>query len=180
MLVASQDARFTASVSYAYDPLPNIPQYIQPKVLPFPPHASELNATIQTNTIRLQPQAAGLPYRSSFDYVRATKHWKANLNETMKVLKLLATDSSTLDVKVGKGITLARLAEKELRPGLENGMVVATTHMFPSGNDRRIRIIATLMIMCLVFDGKYKLPSKSYACYTYKTQIRLKRARALR
>lgn len=154
LLVAPQDDVFAASVAYAYDPVPNIPQHIRPTPLSFPQHASRLNQIVQTNTIRLRPQAAGLPYRSSFDYVRATKHWRANLNETTKVLGLLATDTSTVDVEVGKGITLEKLAKKELRPGLENRMVIATSHMFPSGDERRIRIIATLMIMYFIFDGK--------------------------
>jgi hypothetical protein len=152
-LVAAQDVQFTAQVAYAYDPVPQIPQYIQPSLLSFPQYASKLNPIIQTNTIRLWPQAAGLPYRSSFDYVRATKHWRANLDETIKVLELIASDTSTVDVEVGKGITLERLAKKELRSGLENRMVIATSHMFPSGDERRIKIIATLMIMYFVFDG---------------------------
>ncbi|KAJ6197248.1 isoprenoid synthase domain-containing protein [Bipolaris maydis] len=152
LLVAPRDHVYAAAVGYAYDPVPNIPQYIRPKYASFPQHASMPNAHIQNNTIRLRPQAAGLPYRSSFDYVRAAKHWKANLEETIKVLELLATDTSTVDVEVGNGITLAKLAKKELRPGLENRMVIATSHMFPSGDERRIRIIATLMIMYFVFD----------------------------
>ncbi|KAJ5051262.1 isoprenoid synthase domain-containing protein [Bipolaris maydis] len=154
LLVAPRDHVYAAAVGYAYDPVPNIPQYIRPKYASFPQHASMPNAHIQNNTIRLRPQAAGLPYRSSFDYVRAAKHWKANLEETIKVLELLATDTSTVDVEVGNGITLAKLAKKELRPGLENRMVIATSHMFPSGDERRIRIIATLMIMYFVFDDK--------------------------
>ncbi|KAF2228525.1 hypothetical protein EV356DRAFT_562544 [Viridothelium virens] len=153
LLVAPQDDVFAASVAYAYDPVPNVPQYIRPTLLSFPQHASRVNHIIRSNSIHLRPHAAGLPYRSSLDYVRATKHWRANLDETTKVLELLATDASTVDVEVGQGITLAKLAKKELRPGLENRMVVATSHMFPSGDERRIRIIATLMIMYFVFDG---------------------------
>ena len=156
LLAATQDLRFMAAVGYAYDPVPCVPHYIRPSTLAFPQHASKVNDVICSNTIRLKPHVAGLPYRSSFDYVRATKHWRANLDETIKVLKPIAADTSTVDVEVGMGITLAKLAQMELRPGLENRMVIATSHMFPSGDERRIRIIAVLMIMYFVFDGKFE------------------------
>ena len=159
-LVAPQDDVFAASVVYAYDPVPKVPQYIRPKLLAFPQNASRTNQIIRSNTIRLRPHAAGLPFRSSLDYVRATKHWKANLDETIKVLELLASDTSVIDVEVGPGITLAKLAKKELRPGLENRMVVATSHMFPSGDERRIRIIARSKSAIKMQPNMKKIKSK--------------------
>lgn len=162
-LAAPRDLPHIAPVGYAYDPAPNIPHYLRPSPLTFPQLADKPNDCIQNNTIRLLPQEAGLPYRSSFNLVRQSKFWKANLDETIKVLELIAQDNTTADVEVGNGITLARLAKKELRPGIEHRMVVATSHMFSSADERRIRMIATLMIMYFVFDGKiYLIQSSAY------------------
>lgn len=67
---------------------------------------------------------------------------------------MIAEDDSTTDVEMSNGLTLAELARKQLLPGLEHRMVIATTFMFPSASERRVRIIATLMIMYFIFDGK--------------------------
>ncbi|MEU7054392.1 hypothetical protein, partial [Streptomyces eurythermus] len=71
------------------------------------------------------------------------------------VLQKIMVEHSAQDIPVGKtGITLEKLAKHELRPGIADRMTVATTYMFPAGDEKRTRIIATLMIAYFIFDGR--------------------------
>ncbi|KAG4429207.1 hypothetical protein IFR05_015310 [Cadophora sp. M221] len=153
-IVAPVDLPYYFSIGYAYDPVPEPPSYISNSPLVFPRCVSKPCSHISDNTIQVNPHAAGLPYRSGFNLIRGSRHWKANLDETVKVLEMIAEDNSTTDVEMSNGLTLAELAKKQLLPGLEHRMVIATTFMFPSASERRVRIIATLMIMYFIFDGK--------------------------
>jgi hypothetical protein len=153
-LVAPEDVPYISPIGYAYDPVPEAPYNIDVVPLSFPRLASKDCEHISQNTVRLYPREAGLPYRSRFDLVRGNKFWKANLDETRTVLRMIAEHNSTTEVELGNGLTLAQIAKKQLGPGLEHRMVIATSYMFPGANERRVRIIAVLMIMYFVFDGK--------------------------
>ena len=152
-LAVPSDLSYLPTIKYAYNPLPALPLRIKEAPFLLISGAMAVNQHSLRNSIRLDPFSAGLPYCSSIDYVRANKYWKTNLNETMKLLEMLAADDSASDIEVDHGITLAELAKKALRPGREHQMVLATQYMFPSADEQRIRQIAALMIVYFVFDG---------------------------
>lgn len=152
-LASASELKSLPPLDFAYDPL----KYVQPNVtkpLPIQPSGlNEKNEFLAINAIKLDPIAAGLPFRSSVDHVYVSKHWDSNRAETLKLLELLASDKSASDIAVEHGITLAKLAKKALRPGLEHQMALAAVFMYPGANSRRIRLIAALMILYFVFDG---------------------------
>ena len=152
-LATPSDLSYLPTVQYAYNPLPALPLYIKPIPLPLTSGAMAVNQYSSHNSICLDPFSAGLPYYSSIDHVRASKYWKTNLNESIKLLEILAVDNSATDIEVGHGVTLTKLAKRALRPGREHQMVLATQYMFPSADEQRIKLIAALMIIYFVFDG---------------------------
>ena len=152
-LAVPSDLSYLPRIKYAYNPLPALPlTIIQPR-LRLISGATAVNQYSSRNSISLDPFSAGLPYCSSIDHVRASKYWKANLNETTKLLEMLAVENPPSDIEVDHGITLSKLAKKALLPGFEYQMVLATQYMFPSADEQRIRQIAALMIIYFVFDG---------------------------
>ncbi|KAF7513032.1 hypothetical protein GJ744_011298 [Endocarpon pusillum] len=160
-LAAPCDLANITPIQYAYDPVPDASRYLDPKLSKFPSVAKKSNLSISRNTTLLHPLEAGLPYRSSLDGVRESRHWRSNLIATVKVLNLLAADNNAADIEVDHGLTVGKLAKKELRPGLESRVVLATPYMFPSADERRIEMIAVLMILYFVFDDKVEETSDS-------------------
>lgn len=143
-------------IRYAYDPVPIIPPYLNSSPsITLTANSNDVHSCLRQNSCQLYPKAANLPYRSSLPLIRCNRHWQAVLNESKTVLQLLAHDQSASDVEVGHGITLARLAKKELKPDIEHRIVLATIYMFPAGDEKKIRAIAALMIIYFIFDGQY-------------------------
>ncbi|KAG8528869.1 uncharacterized protein KY384_006558 [Bacidia gigantensis] len=153
-LAASSDFASLPAIAYAYDPLPAQRAQLPCPLLSFPDQAALADEHTSLNSIRLDPIAAGLQYRSSIDHVRASKHFTANFDETLNLIRMLAEDDSASDVEAQHGITLAKLAKKAIRPGLEHQMVLAAHYMFPGADEQRIAQIAALTIMYFVFDDK--------------------------
>ncbi|KAF7882676.1 uncharacterized protein EAF02_006039 [Botrytis sinoallii] len=149
-----KDLPYISPIEYVYDPVPEALHRLT-NLLPLSfPHYASANCEYTTrNSVRVNPRAAGLPYRSRFELIRGNKHWKANLDETRKMLELIAVDSSSTSMEMRNGFTLAGLAKKELRPGLEHRVVLATSYMYPNANERRARIIAAVMLMLFIFDA---------------------------
>ena len=140
-------------IKYLYDPLPALPIQCNHHLYKLPSEVTSYNGHFNSNSIPLNPVSAGLPYRSSLDHVRASKFWESNLSEAVRLLQMLAVDSSAFDIEVDHGTTVAKLAKKALRPGLEHQMVLATHYMFPGADQQRIKQISALMIIYFVFDG---------------------------
>ena len=150
-LASSSDLAVLPKIEYAYDPLPT-----QPRSTPTPlPNSTSIDRHTSRNSVLLDPLAAGLPYRSTLDCVRASKHWTANLSETVELLDLLAEDDSAADIEVRNGITLTKLAKRALKPGKEQQMTLATHYMFPGADEERIKQIAALTVLYFVFDGMW-------------------------
>ena len=161
LAIHSESTRLPA-IDYAYDPLPALPAPIKHHLRRLPSGATTENIPLSLNSVQLDPLLAGLPYRCSIDHVRASKFWESNLGETVNLLRLLAADDSASDIEVDHGITVAKLAKKALRPGLEHQMVLATHYMFPGADENRIKQIAALMILYFVFDGSFPIFSNSW------------------
>ena len=154
-LASPENLPHVTPVVFAYDPVPSAPSYLNPPLEWFPNRASRPNRHTWENAIDLYPLDSGLPYRSSLGTVRESRSWRSNLIATVKLLELFAADKSAGDMEVGQGITVAKLSRKELMPGLEHRMVLATPYMYPSASDKRIALIAVLMIVYFVFDGEW-------------------------
>lgn len=152
-LAEPSDAVYLPVIEYAYDPLPALPAHLKKRLLRLPSGATAKNSFLSLNSVHLDPLSAGLPYRCSIDHVYASKFWEANLGETMTLLNMLAVDDSASDIEVDHGITVAKLARKALRPGVEHRMVLATHYMFPYADELRIKQISALMLIYFVFDG---------------------------
>ena len=154
MLYKPADSVKCCPITYVYDPVPNVPLFIRPRITRNVSSASRPNSAIDLNSCELDAESACLPYRSNLYHFRASRYRDAILKETKNLLNLLANDPNSLDVEVGQGITLARLAEKELRPGIEDRMALATTYMFPGADEQKIRDITCLIILYFIFDGQ--------------------------
>lgn len=155
IVFSTEDLKFINPIRYAYDPVVAAPSYLNPVPLSFPLKASKPCPQLRKNSVRVHPLRGGLPYRSSLNHVRSCKHFAANILESTELLEKIMTERSAADVPVGAaGITLGKLAKHELRPGIADRMSLAATYMFPAADEKRIRIIAVLMIMYFIFDGQ--------------------------
>ncbi|KID81896.1 BcSTC4, sesquiterpene cyclase [Metarhizium guizhouense ARSEF 977] len=153
-----EDLKYLSPIRYAYDPVSVEISYLEHALLRLQSRASQPCPYLHQNSVRLHPARAGLPYRSSLDCVRGCKHFAVAIDESKDLLKKIMMENSAADIPVGDAkVTLTKLAEHELRPGLEDRMMLATSYMFPAANERRLRIIAVLMIMYFIFDGKSAL-----------------------
>ena len=172
-LADAENLPLTSPVLYAHDPVPKYPNYLAPvraNGIRVPNSPSQDG--LRSNGLRLYPLAAKLPYRCTLDAAHESRYWRQSLNASTKLLELLARDQSTGDIVVGNGITLAGLAQKELRPGLEYRFNKATTYMYPFANEERIKLLAAMMVMQFVFDGKTnRSPSPVHLSYLYAEVI---------
>ena len=153
-LAASKDLVHVSQIRYAHDPLSKIPLYLTSLPYEFPADKLDQGVAMLQNAIRLFPQEARLPYRSTIAATYENRFWQASLGASIQMLQLIAADHSASDIEVDNGVTLARLAAKELRPGTEDRFNRATTYMYPFGNKERTELLAAMMVMQFLFDGQ--------------------------
>ena len=154
-LAVSLDEKHEISpVEYAHDPVPNTPAYVAVSDFPFPKSAFEANNRHQSFAIRLQPRLSCLPYRCSLDATYENRFWKSGLESSCILLQLLAADRSATDIVVGNDITMAKLAQKESRHGMEHRFCKAATYMYPFSDEERMRLLSSSMVMMFLFDGR--------------------------
>ena len=172
-LADAENLPLISPVLYAHDPVPKYPNYLAPvRANGIRVPNSPSKDGLRSNGLRLYPLAAKLPYRCTLDAAHESRYWRQSLNASTKLLELLARDQSTGDIVVGNGITLAGLAQKELRPGLEYRFNKATTYMYPFASEERIKLLAAMMVMQFVFDGKTnRSPSSVHLSYLYAEVI---------
>lgn len=146
-LTAAPQKQENSVVEYAHDPVPNVPTYLSVSGSPFPRTALEANHRHPSVAIRLQPRSAGLPYRCSLDATYENRFWRSGLESSRLLLQLLAADRSATDIVVGNGFTMATLAQKELRPGMEHRFCKAASYMYPFSDEERMRLLSASMVM---------------------------------
>lgn len=144
-------------VEYAHDPVPNIPAYLSVSDSPFPRSDLEASYHHPSVAIRLHPRSAGLPYRCSLDATYENRFWRSGLESSRLLLQLLAADRSVTDIVVGDGITMATLAQKTLKPGMEHRFCKAATYMYPFSDEERMKLLSASMVMMFLFDGRVAL-----------------------
>ena len=69
-------------------------------------------------------------------------------------VQLLADDHSATEIKVRKGITMSKIAQRELRPELEHRFCKTTSYMYSFADENRMKLLAASMVMMFLFDGK--------------------------
>ena len=153
-LAALPDLYSISQVRFAHDPVPHLPLYVNSKDISFPKNALSRSRQFKDNGIRLRPREAALPYRSTLDAVHESRFWKEGLEVSFELLQLLADDHSATEIKLGKGLTMSKLAQRELRPEFEHRFCKATSYMYPFADENRSRLLAASMVMLFLFDGK--------------------------
>lgn len=159
-LAAVQDSSDISQIKFAHDPVPNLPSYLDAKDVPFPKVVDKATRRFQRHGLRMQPREAKLPYRSTLDAANESRFWRQALEGSRMLLQLLADDHSTTDIMVGRGVTMAKLAQRELRPEFEHRFCKATSYMYPFADEERTKLLAASMVMMFLFDGR-RLPYPS-------------------
>ena len=152
-LTAAPQKQENSAVEYAHDPVPNVPTYLSVSGSPFPRTALGANHRHPGVAIRLQPRFAGLPYRCSLDATYENRFWRSGLESSRLLLQLLAADRSGTDIVVGNGVTMATLAQRTIRPGMEHRFCKAASYMYPFSDEERMRLLSASMVMMFLFDG---------------------------
>ena len=153
-LAATPDLGNISRVEYAHDPVPKPPSFFVVEDVPFPRRDCQISHLHQRYAIRLRPRDTDLPYRSTLDATHESRFWKSGLKASKALLRLFADDRSITDIVVGKGVTMARLAQRELRPGFEHRFCKATSYMYPFCDEERTKLLASSMVMMFLFDGE--------------------------
>lgn len=156
-LTEPQDLQNVSPVEYAHDPVPNLTSYLVVPDDKLPPRWSVQGNVLRTSAIRLYPRASRLPYRCTLNGTFESRFWRSGLEASTKLLQMLAADQSASDFVVGNGVTMAKLAQKELRPGLEHRFCKASTYMYPFASEERTRLLASSMVMMFLFDGMFPI-----------------------
>ena len=152
-LTVAQELQEISSVEYAHDPVPNPPIYLAIPNDAFLPTCLTADAGVRKFAVRLRPQASHLPYRCTLHETYESRFWKSGLDSSTKLLQLLASDQSATDFVVRNGITMAKLAQRELCSGLEHRFCKASIYMYPFASEDRTRLLASSMVMMFLFDG---------------------------
>ena len=149
-----------SQVKFAHDPVPILPSYLDAKDAPFPKAADNSTPQFQRFGLRIHPRKARLPYRSTLDAANESCFWEQGLEASRKLLQLLADDLSATDIMVGRGVTMAKLAQREMRSEFEHRFCKATSYMYPFADEERTQLLAASMVMMFLFDGR-NLPCPS-------------------
>ena len=152
-LAAPQDLQDVSLVKFAHDPVPRLPPYLVYGTYLFPQHRIDLGHPIRSSAIKLQPRESSLPFRCGLNATYESRFWRSGLQSSTDILQLLAADRSATDIMVGNGITMAKLAKKELQHGMEHRFCKASTYMYPFANEERTKLLAASMVMMFLFDG---------------------------
>ena len=152
-LAAPQDIAGISQVKFVHDPVPDPPSYLDPKDAYFPRPYRYATNDFQQRCYRLYPRDANFPYRCTLDAANESRFWKEGLEASRELLQLLSEDQSTTDIKVGRGVTMMKLAERELRPEFEHRFCKATSYMYPFADEEKTKLLAASMVMMFLFDG---------------------------
>lgn len=144
-------------VEYAHDAVPDAPSYLAVSGFRFPMSDLEAEHHHRYFAIRLQPRSSCFPYRCSLDATYESRFWTASFESSRFLLQLLAADRSATDFAVGNGVTMAKLAQSTLEPGMEHRFCKAATYMYPFSTEERMRLLSPSMVMMFLFDGRVVL-----------------------
>ncbi|KAB8209620.1 isoprenoid synthase domain-containing protein [Aspergillus parasiticus] len=96
-----------------------------------------------------------MPWRSSITNVRQNIHWQAVIDGYTKILRAFAQDETAKRTPSPDVITVADMAMKELKR-VENGSSRFVTYMYPFASEHRIRLLAEMQCLSLLFDESWE------------------------
>lgn len=144
-------------VEYALDAVPDGPSYLAVSGFRFPMSDFEADHHHRYFAFSLQPRSSCFPYRCSLDVTYESRFWTASFESWRFLLQLLAADRSAIDFAVGSGITMAKLAQSTLEPGMEHCFCKAARYMYPFSTEERMRLLSPSVVMMFLFDGSVVL-----------------------
>jgi len=154
-LVSHQARRHLFPIDFAYNYLPTDPlRHPAPRITLENPFGDEIRKNRRHNSIPLFPFSTSLPWHTGLDTLRQNKHWKVNLEYTSQILRLLAEDPMLNDPLNTSGIILADFARKEIETRSYDRHSRFTTYLFPEADERRTALLAQVILLMVLFDGK--------------------------
>ncbi|UDD59965.1 hypothetical protein AFCA_007385 [Aspergillus flavus] len=170
-LCSKIDRPHLLSIQYCYDWIQGLVPYVQPTSLLFNdymdcqpdsplsiPNRAEIHALLTQHSIKLDPVKANMPWRSSITNVRQNIHWQAVVDGYTKILQAFAQDETAKRTPSPDVITVADMAMKELKR-VENGSSRFVTYMYPFASEHRMRLLAEMQCLSLLFDGMFCPPN---------------------
>lgn len=107
-----------------------------------------------TNGFDIYPSQAGLPWPTRLAKVRQSRHWRAGMHISNELLELFSTDTTITQAVRKNGVSLARIASKELLVEADDRFAKFATYLFPEANKQRMRLLAAAIVYVIIFDGK--------------------------
>ena len=106
------------------------------------------------NGFDIYPLQAGLPWPTRLAKVRQSRHWRAGMRISNELLELFSTDTTITQAVRKNGVSLARIASKELLVEADDRFAKFATYLFPEANEQRMRLLAAAIVYVIIFDGK--------------------------
>lgn len=153
-IIAEEDQASICPIRYLHDPLVLSSVHLSQKSLPFPSSQTAMPNLQPAQFVTFNALEGALPYYSSVPAVYESKFWRDAIEASRTCLYLLSRDKSVADLPIRGGVTLSKLAKKELGPRFKHRAMRAAAYMYPfSISPRRLEIIAVLNIILFIFDG---------------------------
>ena len=153
-IIAEEDQASICSIRYLHDPLVLSSTHLSQKPLPFPRPQTAMTNLQSAQFVTFNALGGALPYYSSIPAVYESKFWRDAMEASRTCLYLLSKDKSVADSPIRGGVTLSKLAKKELGSGFKHRAVRGAAYMYPFCiSPRRLEIIAVLNVILFVFDG---------------------------
>lgn len=155
-LLSDQDRSCLFPIHFAYDYMPKGLKYLAAAPPPVVFHNTYQKAIdgARQNSIPLDPTSANLPWHSGLTSLRQNKHWKINLRCTAELLQLFAEDVNLNNARISTGQTFAHFAKRELETRSFDRYSRFATYMFPDADERRSALLAQIILLIVLFDGK--------------------------
>jgi hypothetical protein len=153
-IIAEENQASIFPIRYLHDPLILSSIHLPQKSLPFPWSQTAMANLQPAQFVTFNALGGALPYYSSVPTVYESKFWRDAMEASRTCLYLLSKDKSVADLQVRGGVTLSKIAKKELGPRFKHKTMRAARYLYPFCiSPRRVEIIVVLSIMLFIFDG---------------------------
>jgi len=153
-IISDEDQASICPIRYLHNPLVLCSTRLSQNSLPFPWSQTAMPNLQPAQFVNINALGGALPYYSSIPAVYESKFWRDAMEASRTCLYLLSKDKSIADFPIRGGVTLSKLAKKELGPGFKHRAMRAAAYMYPFCiSPRRLEIIAVLNVILFIFDG---------------------------
>ncbi|KJY00868.1 hypothetical protein TI39_contig309g00009 [Zymoseptoria brevis] len=167
-------------VHYAYDWLKDHPapyltrpslhwdQSEDTQFLPLtPPHSDDGKDTLTNpdeHAFDVHPQAAGLPWHTTIPKCRQNRHWRTGVEISSRTLELYAYDPQISGAVRSNGVSLAKVAARELEAKEEDRFTKFGIYLFPEADEKRMELLAATIVHIVIFDDSWEMHSGDQLC----------------